>query len=148
MSLNSSLHNGVNKSRTDDCEGLSPSRSPAGKQREPGCHQVAARKKWTNKENKTAISCYLKVTKESKGGYKRRMYNPWTEMGMFEIEVKNLTCQVRIIFKNKKLAKIEIKQLQKEIEKDETAPERVDIASEMNYGASSGTKLLENNAVI
>ena len=77
MSLNSSLHNGVNKSRTDDCEGLSPSRSPAGKQREPGCHQVAARKKWTNKENKTAISCYLKVTKESKGGYKRRMYKPY-----------------------------------------------------------------------
>ena len=65
------------------------------------------------------------------------MYNPWNEM--FEIEEKNLTCQVRIIFKNKKLAKIEIKQLQKEIEKDETAAERVDIVSEMNYGASSGT---------
>ena len=50
------------------------------------------------------------------------MYNLWNEMGMFEIEEQYLACQVRSIFKNKRLTKIEIQQLRKEIEKEKIGP--------------------------
>ena len=139
-SLNNSLHNGVNEARTDNCEGLSPGKCSASKQHGSGRHQNTARKKWKREENKTAISCYLKATNESKQGYRRRMYNLWNEIGMFEIEEEHLACQVRSIFKNKRLIEIEIQQLRKEIENDEIAPERVDTVSEMSYGGSIGTE--------
>ena len=120
MSLNSFLNNGVNEARTDNCEGVlrvfSPGRYSAGKERGPGLHQITARNKWTKEENKTAIFCHLKATKESKRGYRKRMYNLWNEKEMFEIEEQHLACQVRSIFKNKKLTEIEIQQLRKEIE--------------------------------
>ena len=61
-------------------------------------------------------------------------------MRMFEIEEEHLACEVRIIFKNKRVIEIEYQQLQKEIEKDELAPERVDTVAEMSYGGSSGTE--------
>ena len=76
MSLNNFLNNAVNKATTDNCEGLPPGRCTAGKYRGSGRHQITTRKRWTKEENKTAISCYLKATKESKRGYRKRMYNP------------------------------------------------------------------------
>ena len=113
MSLNNSLNNSVsvNKARIDNCEGSSPGRCPAGKQRGPSRYENAARKKQTKDENKSAISYYLKATKESKRGDRKRMYNLWNEMGKFEIEEQHLACQVRSIFKNKRLKEIEIQQL-------------------------------------
>ena len=56
--------------------------------------------------------------KESKQGYRKRMYNLWNETEMLEIEEQHLVCQVRSIFKKKRLTEIEIQQLQKEIEND------------------------------
>ena len=106
MSLNNSLHNGVNEARTDNCEGLSPGRCPVGKQRGPGCHQISARKKWKKEENKAAISCYLKATKESRREYRKRMHNLWNEMGMFEIEEQYLACQICSIFNNKRFTNL------------------------------------------
>ena len=108
---------------TDNCEDLLPSRCPAGKPHGLGGHQNTTRKKWTEDENKIAISCYLKATKESKRGYRKRIYNLWNEMEMLEIEEQHLVCQVRSIFKNKRLTEIKIQQLWKEIENDEIAPE-------------------------
>ena len=70
MPLNNSLNIGVSEARTDNCEGLSPVRCPAGKQRGPSRHQNIARKRWTKEENKNAISCYLKARKESKQRYR------------------------------------------------------------------------------
>ena len=106
MSLNNSLNNGMNEARTGHSEVLSPGRCPASKQHGSGRHQITARKKWTKEENKTATSCYLKATKESKRGYRKRMHNPWNEMGMFEIEEQHLACQVRSLFKNNTLQKL------------------------------------------
>ena len=137
----------MNEARTDNCEGLLPGRCPAGKQRGSSRHQNTARKKWTKEENKAALSCYLKAMKKGKRGYRKRMYNLWNEMGMFEIEDQHIACEVRSIFKNKRLPEIEIQQLRKEIENDEIGPEWVDTVSEMSYGGSSGTET-ENNAVI
>ena len=67
------------------------------------------------------------------------MYDLSNEMEMFEIEEKHLACQVRRIFKNKKL-ETEIQQLQKEIEKDAVVPDRVDTVLDMSCGGSSGTE--------
>ena len=50
---------------------MRPGRCPAGKQCGSGRHQNTTRKKWTKEENKTPISCYLKLTKESKPGYRK-----------------------------------------------------------------------------
>ena len=68
------------------------------------------------------------------------MNNLWNEMGMFEIEEQHLACQVRSIFKNKRLTESEIQQLLKDIEKDKIAPERVNTMSEVSYGRSIGTE--------
>ena len=68
------------------------------------------------------------------------MHNLWNEIEIFEVEVQHLACQVRSIFKNNRLTEIEIQKLQREIEKDEIVPERVDTVSEMSYGGSSGTE--------
>ena len=78
--------------------------------------------------------------KESKQKYRKRMYDLWNEMGMFEIKEQNLAWQVWSIFENKRLTEIEIQQLRKEIKKDEIVPDRVDAMSEMSYGGSSGTE--------
>ena len=77
--------------RTDNCGGLSADRCSPAKQHGHGCHKNTARKKWTKEEKKTAISSYLKVTKESKRGYINQM-NLQNEMGVFEIEEQHLTC--------------------------------------------------------
>ena len=99
-----------------------------------------ARKRWTKEENKTAISCYLNAMEEIKQGHRKRMYNLWNDMGMFEIEGQHLACQVRSIFKNNRLDGIEIQQLQKEIEKDEIVPDRVDTLLEIGCGGLRGTE--------
>ena len=53
---------------------------------------------------------------------------------MSEIEGQHLACQVRSIFKNKRLTEVDIQQLQKEIEKVEIVPDRVNRVSEMSSG--------------
>ena len=128
MSYNS-LNNAVNEAGSDNCEGLSPGSCPTGKQRGPDLYQITARRRWTKKE-----------MKESRQGYRKRMYNLWNEMGIFEIEEQHLTRQVRSIIRNKRLTKVEIQQLRKEIEKGEIAPEGVDTVLEMSYGGSSGAE--------
>ena len=69
MSLNNSLNNSMNEARTDNCEGLSPGRCPASKEHGPHHHQITARMKWKKQENKTAISCYLKATKQKRHNF-------------------------------------------------------------------------------
>ena len=66
------------------------------------------------------------------------MHNLWNEIGLFGIEEQHLACQVGCIFKNNRLTETEIRQLRREIDKDEIAQERIDTASEMSYGRSSG----------
>ena len=68
MSLNNLLDNGVKESRTNNDEGLSPSRCPVGEQRRPGRHQTTARKKWAKEDNKFAITCYVKAKEEGQRG--------------------------------------------------------------------------------
>ena len=53
---------------------------------------------------------------------------------MSEIQEQHLACQVRSIFKNKRLTEVDIQQLQKEIEKVEIVPDRVNRVSEMSSG--------------
>ena len=62
------------------------------------------------------------------------MCDLWNEMGMSEIEEQHLACQVRSIFKNKRLTEVDIQQLQKEIGKVEIVPDRVNRVSEMSSG--------------
>ena len=68
----------------------------------PDRHQITNRKKWIKEENKNAISCYLKATKESKQRFRKQMHNLWNGMEMFEIEEQHLACQVHNIFINRR----------------------------------------------
>ena len=52
MSLNDSLNKVEDEARIDNCEGLSPSRCPAVKQRGLVRHQNTARKRWIKKKTK------------------------------------------------------------------------------------------------
>ena len=47
---NNSLKNGVNETRTDNCEGLSHGRCPVGKHRGLGRRRNTARKTWTKRK--------------------------------------------------------------------------------------------------
>ena len=71
MSLNNSFDSGVKEARINNCQGLLPKRCPVGKQRRLGCHQTTARKKWTKKGNKFAITSYLKAKEEGQRGYRK-----------------------------------------------------------------------------
>ena len=53
------------------------------------------------------------------------MHNLWNEIGLFGIEVQHLACQVGCIFKSNRLTETEIRQLRREIDKDEIAQERL-----------------------
>ena len=68
------------------------------------------------------------------------MHNLWNETGMFKSEEQHLACQNRSFLKNNRVTEIEIQQLQREIKKDEIAPEIVDTVSEMSYEGSSRTE--------
>ena len=61
-------------------------------------------------------------------------------MGMCEIEEQHLACQVRGIFKNKRITENVIWQLQKQVEKDEIVPERIDTMSRMSCREARGTE--------
>lgn len=69
MFVNNLINNGVNETRTDNSEGLSPSRCFLDK---PGRHEDTTQIKWSKKENKKAIICYMKA-KEERVGYHKRM---------------------------------------------------------------------------
>ena len=110
MSLNNSLNNGVKEARTNNGEGLSPSRCPVGEQRRPGRHrhQTTARKECTKEDNKFAITCYLTGRGEGQRRYRKGMHQYCIEEGRFEIEVQHQACQVRSILKIEKLSEVEI----------------------------------------
>ena len=69
------------------------------------------------------------------------MHNLWNET-LFKSEEQHLACQNRSFIKDNSVTEIEIQQLQRETEKDETAPEIVDTVLEMSYGGSNSTETI------
>ena len=76
----------------------------------------------TKEENKTTISCNLKLAKENKLRYRKQMHTLWNETWMFKSEEQHLACQNRSFLKNNRVTEIEIQQLQREIKKRWNSP--------------------------
>ena len=103
------------KGTVKDDEGFWLGRCSVGKQRRPGCHAATARKKWSKKDNKMAILCYLQAKEGQNIGYRKRIHQHCKDYGLFELEEQHLACQVRSILKTGKLFKVEIECLKKQI---------------------------------
>ena len=80
ISNKKSLNNGVKEAGTEG-EGFSPSRCPVCKQRGTNHHPATARRKWSKKDNKMAILCYLQAKEGQNIDYKKRMHHYWRTMG-------------------------------------------------------------------
>ena len=68
-------------------------------------------KKWTRKDNRNVLHCYLK-SNPTQRGYRKRMIEIWTETTKFKTS-QRLVEQSRIILKKGLLSDFEIKEIYK-----------------------------------
>ena len=64
-----------------------------------------------------AISCYLQAKEGPNVSYGKIMHQYWKNYGLFELEEQHLACQVRSILKTRKLSKVGIEGLKRQIKK-------------------------------
>ena len=93
-----------------------------------GRHPLTAWKKWTKEVNKLVMKCFNK-SDPSKRGYRKRMMNIWGEIGVFNIREQSLADQSRVIRTDELLSKVELEEIQREVER-EKQPEEVKNATE------------------
>ena len=62
-------------------------------------HQVTARMKWNKEVNKIVMRSFY-GSEPAKRGYRKRMLNIWSELGVFEISEQRLAVQARAIRTN------------------------------------------------
>ena len=62
------------------------------------------------------MKCFL-MSKPSKRGYKRSMFDKWQDIDIFEIAKQRLADQVRVIKSNEWLSKVKMEEIKKKIEK-------------------------------
>ena len=89
---------------------------------------MTARKKWTKEVNKLVMKCFYK-SDPSKRGYRWRMMNIWREIRVFNIGEQRLADKGRVIRTNELLSKVELEEIQREVER-EKQPEEVYSATE------------------
>ena len=90
MSSNEIETNNVNGSRLVQ---QAPSSSRCSRQGNIGRHHVnpviSKRRKWTSRENKIVMECYL-LSEPKTGGYRKHMLSLWLQKGMFCISKQSL----------------------------------------------------------
>ena len=81
----------------------------------PGRHQATARIKWSKEVNKIVMRCFYK-SEPNKRGYRKRMLEIWTDIGVFEVTEQRLADQSRAIRTNGWLTGVELEEIQREIQ--------------------------------
>ena len=122
MFNNNITTNGVNETRTDNSESLAPGRCSAKQQRGPGRHPATVankRVKWTKEYNKLAIECFLR-SQPNVRGYRKRMLTIWNEKGLFKVSEAQLASQTRCIRDREWLSSIEIEEIKRKVDQQET----------------------------
>ena len=119
MPNDNSLNNNVNGTGINDDEGASFGRCPVDEQRRPGRHQATARQKWSKTLNRLVMYCKFK-SEPNRRGYRKRMMDVWRDKGVFEISEQRLVDQARAIVVNQWLTDVELEEIKRDIEKENT----------------------------
>ena len=112
-------------------EGASPGRVSGEQQPPLGCQQNTARRPWNKEVNRIVMTCYIK-SNITKRGYRKRMYNYWKEIGIFETS-EQIAVQVRAIKTNKCPSDLETGEIKRNIDcnvKIQEGNERVELSKE------------------
>ena len=100
MSSNKIETNDVNRSQLAEQGPLS---SRCSRQRNVGHHHansvISKRIKWTSKENKIVIECYL-LSEPKIRGYRKRMLSLWLQKCMFWVSEQRLVDQANTLRRN------------------------------------------------
>ena len=104
--------------------------------------KTSVRTTWTKYLNRIVMKCYLKSDPTVRG-YRQRMHKIWQELGLlglFELSEQKLAGQARVIKTNKWLSSVELEELKREIEREDSEcnlalqeePEMLHISSNCN----------------
>ena len=119
MPNDNSSNNNVNGTGINNDEGASFGRCPVDEQRRPGRHQATARQKWSKTINRLVMYCKLK-SEPNRRGYRKRMMEIWRDKGVFDISEQRLMDQARAIVVNQWLTDVELEEIRREIERENT----------------------------
>ena len=114
MSNTNCSNNGMNETEASS-NSVSPGRCTMEPQHGPGRHQATARIKWSKEVNKIVMRCFYK-SEPNKRGYRKRMLEIWTDIGVFEVTEQRLADQSRAIRINGLLTGIELEEIQREVQ--------------------------------
>ena len=136
---NNNNENGMNRTRTNNDTSSMPDMVSGEEQRAPGCNFSKLR--WTKEINKIVMVCYIMVCDPSKRGYRKRMSAIWREIGVFQVTEQRLADQARAIRINAWLTDVEIEELKRKIERENTREENVESNEHTRKGVdiSNGT---------
>ena len=139
MNNNNNNENGMNRTRTNNDTSSMPDMVSGEEQRAPGCNFSKLR--WTKEINKIVMVCYIMVCDPSKRGYRKRMSAIWREIGVFQVTEQRLADQARAIRINAWLTDVEIEELKRKIERENTREENVESNEHTRKGVdiSNGT---------
>ena len=131
----------MNRTITNNDTSSMPNMVSGEKQPAPGCNFSTAKLRWTKEINKIVMVCYIMVCDPSKRGYRKRMSAIWREIGVFQVTEQRLADQARAIRINAWLTDVEIEELKRKIERENTREENVESNEHTRKGVdiSNGT---------
>ena len=109
--------NSVNDTGTRNGDSVTLGMDVRVQQPEIYCQHDTATKvktKWAKELNKLAMKCYL-MSEFSKRGFRKKMHNIWTDIGVFELSEHKLAGQVLVIRNYGWLSEKEIEEIRREI---------------------------------
>ena len=112
MNQVSNRENNVNGTGSSNGEGVTFGSGSGGQQPNLGHHQAAARLKQSKEVNKIVMTCFCS-SEPTKRGNRKRMFNVWKEIGVFELNGQRLADQARVIGTNGWLPEVELEEMQR-----------------------------------
>ena len=75
---------------------------------------ISKRRKWTSRENKIVIECYL-LSESKIRGYRKHMLSLWLQKGMFWVSEQRLVDQANTISRSSWMTELEIEELERKV---------------------------------
>lgn len=91
----------------------------------------ALRTNWTKELNKIVMWCYFK-SDPTKRGFRKRMHTIWKEKGLFDLSEQKLAGQARAIKANSWLSEVELDDIKRKAENENTHDSREEVEPQEN----------------
>ena len=80
---------------------------------------ISKRRKWSGRENKTVMECYL-LSEPKVRGYRKRMLSLWLNKSMFWVSEQRLVDQANAIRRNSRITELEIEELERNLAENDS----------------------------